>query len=285
MSETAEAIRPGELVSLAPSIHRITAFNAGMMTGPGTNTWILGEQELAVLDPGPASPEHIENVLAKAPGRVRWVLATHTHPDHSPGASMLANRASATVIGPAPPAGPRQDRTFRPSIEPRDSQQFDLGGFTLQAVHTPGHASNHICWWYAAAGVLFTGDHIMQGSTVVIAPPDGDMKAYMASLRRVLKLPLRALAPGHGHWIDHPRREIRSLIAHRQGREQKVVTVLKRLGAAKLEDMLARVYDDVPEQLHPVAAKSLEAHLLKLAQERKACCDAGRWRLAAERTP
>ncbi len=285
MSETAEAIRPGELVSLAPSIHRITAFNAGMMTGPGTNTWILGEEELAVLDPGPESPEHIENVLAKAPGRVRWVLATHTHPDHSPGASMLANRANATVIGPAPPAGPRQDQTFRPSIEPRDSQQFDLGGLTLQAVHTPGHASNHICWWYAAAGVLFTGDHIMQGSTVVIAPPDGDMKAYMASLQRVLKLPLRALAPGHGHWVDHPRREIKALIAHRRGREQKVVAALELLGAAKLEDMLARVYDDVPEQLHPVAAKSLEAHLLKLAQERKACCDAGRWRLATERTP
>ena len=285
MSEPAEAIRPGELVSLAPSIHRITAFNAGMMTGPGTNTWILGEEELAVLDPGPASPEHIENVLAKAPGTVRWVLATHTHPDHSPGASILAKRAKAEVIGPAPPAGPRQDQTFRPSIQPRHAQEFDLGGFALQAVHTPGHASNHICWWHAPAGVLFTGDHIMQGSTVVIAPPDGDMSAYMASLRRVLELPLRALAPGHGNWIDHPRREIMALIAHRRGREQKVITVLRMLGAAKLEDMLARVYDDVPEHLHPVAAKSLEAHILKLAQERRACCDKGRWRLAIERTP
>ena len=285
MSEPSEAIRPGELVNLAPSIHRITAFNAGMMTGPGTNTWILGEQELAVLDPGPASPEHIENVLAKAPGRVRWVLATHTHPDHSPGASILAKRANAQVIGPAPPAGPRQDQTFRPSIQPRHSQEFDLGGFALQAVHTPGHASNHICWWHKAAGVLFTGDHIMQGSTVVIAPPDGDMSAYMASLRRVLELPLRALAPGHGHWIEHPRREIKALIAHRQGREQKVLTALRMLGPTKLEDMLARVYDDVPEHLHPVAARSLEAHLLKLAQERKACCDAGSWRLAVERTP
>ena len=285
MSEPAEAIRPGELVSLAPSIHRITAFNAGMMTGPGTNTWILGEEELAVLDPGPASPEHIDNLLAKAPGRVRWVLATHTHPDHSPGASILAKRTRAQVIGPAPPAGPRQDQTFRPSIQPRHAQEFDLGGFALQAVHTPGHASNHICWWHAAAGVLFTGDHIMQGSTVVVAPPDGDMSAYMSSLRRVLELPLRALAPGHGHWIDHPQREIKALIAHRRGREQKVIAVLRILGPTKLDDMLARVYADVPEHLHPVAAKSLEAHLLKLARERQARCDAGHWRIAIERAP
>lgn len=280
MPEQAAAIRPGELARLAPSIHRITAFNAGMMTGPGTNTWILGRDELAVLDPGPASPEHIGNVLAKAPGRVRWVLATHTHADHSPGAVLLAKRANAEVIGLPPPPGRRQDQTFSPAVQPGDGQEFDLAGFRAQAIHTPGHASNHVCWWHAPAGVLFTGDHVMQGSTVVIAPPDGDMSAYMASLRRVLRLPLCAVAPGHGHWIRHPRREIESLIEHRKGRERKVAAVLDALGAASKEDMLARVYDDVPARLHSVAALSLEAHLVKLERDGRAIRDGELWRLA-----
>ncbi len=184
------------------------------------------------------------------------------------------------MIGPAPPSGSRQDQTFSPGIEPQDGQQFDLGGFVLEALHTPGHASNHFCWWHAASGVLFTGDHIMQGSTVVIAPPDGDMSAYMASLRRLLELPLRAMAPGHGHWIKHPKREIKALIAHRLGREQKVMRVLTMLGNARIGDMLPRVYDDVPEYLHPVAAQSLEAHLLKLEKDRQAIRDASHWRPA-----
>lgn len=280
MSGPNEIIRPGELVRLAPGVHRLTAFNAGMMTGPGTNTWILGEEKHAVLDPGPASPQHIDNILAKAPGEVHWVLATHTHPDHSPGAALLAERTGAQVIGPMPPRGARQDQSFKPEVLPGDEQEFDLGGLVLQAICTPGHASNHICWWLAAQGVLFTGDHVMQGSTVVIAPPDGDMSAYMASLQRVLGLPLQALAPGHGHWIEHPKREIEALISHRQGREQKVVAVLKMLGCASIEDMLPRVYDDVPEQLHPVAAQSLEAHLLKLEKEHMAFQDGTRWRPA-----
>lgn len=281
MSGPTAIIRPGELVRLAPGVHRLTAFNAGMMTGPGTNTWILGEEEHAVLDPGPASPEHIDNILAKTPGRVRWVLATHTHPDHSPGAALLAERTRARVIGPMPPPGSRQDHSFEPEVQPRDEQEFDLGGLVLQAIHTPGHASNHICWWLAALGVLFTGDHVMQGSTVVIAPPDGDMSAYIASLQRVLGLPLRALAPGHGHWIEHPRREIEALVAHRLGREQKVLGVLETLGSATTGDLLARVYDDVPERLHPVAAQSLEAHLLKLEKEHLAFQDEDSWKPAA----
>lgn len=276
----ADAIKPGELVALAPSVRRLTAFNAGTMTGPGTNTWILGEEEVAVLDPGPASPRHVENILARAPGEVRWILVTHTHPDHSPGAALLAERTSAPLIGPPPPPGDRQDQTFRPAVQPQDGQEFDFGGFFLRAVHTPGHASNHFCWWNVAQGVLFTGDHIMQGSTVVIAPPDGDMSAYMASLARLLDLPVRAMAPGHGHWIDRPRQEIRGLIAHRERREEKVVSAMDALGPAALEAILPRVYDDVPGRLHAVAALSLEAHLLKLAGEGRARRETDIWRLA-----
>ena len=281
----ADAIKPGELLDLAPSIRRLTAFNAGTMTGPGTNTWILGEEELTVLDPGPASPRHVDNILARAPGEVRWILVTHTHPDHSPGAALLAERTSATLIGPPPPPGDRQDQTFRPAVQPRDGQEFDFGGFSLRAVHTPGHASNHFCWWNAAQGVLFTGDHIMQGSTVVIAPPDGDMSAYMASLARLLELPICAMAPGHGHWIDRPREEIRGLIAHRERREEKVVSAMDALGPAALEAILPRVYEDVPGRLHPVAALSLEAHLLKLEREGRARCESGCWRLAGDAAP
>lgn len=276
----AAAIRPGELARLAPSIRRLTAFNAGTMTGPGTNTWILGEKQVAVLDPGPASPRHVENIVQKAPGRVRWILVTHTHPDHSPGAALLAERTGAMLIGASPPPGDRQDQSFLPAVEPEDGEEFNLGGFVLQAIHTPGHASNHVCWRHAPQEVLFTGDHIMQGSTVVIAPPDGDMSAYMASLGRLLDLPLRALAPGHGHWIDRPREEIRGLIAHRERREEKVVSAMDALGPATLEAILPRVYDDVPGRLHPVAALSLEAHLLKLVSDGRARRESESWRLA-----
>lgn len=279
------AIRPGELVRFAPDIHRLTAFNAGMMTGPGTNTWILGEHELAVLDPGPASRKHLSHLLYKAPGVIRWILATHTHADHSPGAAALAALTEAAVIGPAPPRGKRQDRTFKPAHQPRDGEEIELGGLTLKAVHTPGHASNHICWWLASRGVLFTGDHIMQGSTVVIAPPDGNMTHYMASLRRVLELPLKALAPGHGHWIDEPRRGITGLIAHRQSREDKVLRVLAGLRAAPIPDLLPLVYDDVPKALHEVAALSLQAHLEKLETERKARRHANGWGPAVAARP
>ena len=165
-------------------------------------------------------------------------------------------------------------------MQPEDGQEFDLGGFVLRAVHTPGHASNHFCWWHAPQGVLFTGDHIMQGSTVVIAPPDGDMSAYMASLDRLLGLPIRAMAPGHGRWIDQPEQEIRGLISHREKREEKVVSAMHALGPAALEAILPRVYDDVPERLHPAAALSLEAHLLKLEREGRARRDGTSWRLA-----
>ena len=276
----ATAINPGELVRLAPSIRRLTAFNAGPMTGPGTNTWILGEEEVAVLDPGPASPRHVENILDQAPGQVRWILVTHTHPDHSPGAAVLAERTGASLIGPPPPPGDRQDPTFNPSVQPTDGQEFDFGGFVLSAVYTPGHASNHICWWHAPQAVLFTGDHIMQGSTVVIAPPDGDMGAYMDSLGRLLDMPIRSMAPGHGLWIDRPREEIRGLIAHRERREEKVVSAMDLLGSAQLKTILPRVYDDVPDRLHPVAALSLEAHLLKLEREGRVRRESDCWRLA-----
>lgn len=271
------ALRPGVPVPLAPTLRRLTAPNPGVMTGPGTNTYLIGAAgRHAVLDPGPALDVHLDAILAAcADGRIEAVLATHTHLDHSPAARELAARTGARLIGlPAPP-GSRQDTSFVPTERPADREWVEVAGLRLQAIHTPGHASNHVCWWYPAERMLFTGDHLMQGSTVVIDPPDGDMSAYLASLRRLpAEWPdLAWLAPGHGFLIDQPARAVERLVAHRLAREAKVLAALSALPAgeaATVAALVPRVYDDVPGGLHPVAARSLLAHLLKLRDDGRA---------------
>ena len=243
-------------------VTRITAPNPGAMTGPGTNTYLVGESELAVIDPGPAIDSHLEKIVAEGKGRIRWILCTHTHLDHSPAAAALKAATGAQVLGRPAPTG--QDETFRPDTVLENGQRIRVAGATLRAIHTPGHASNHLCFLLEETKMLFTGDHVMQGSTVVINPPDGDMRAYLASLEALLGEEVAIIAPGHGYLIGAPQRELRRLIAHRLAREAKVKSALERSGPAPLEALLPLVYDDVPERMHRWAARSLTAHLQKL---------------------
>ena len=275
-------IIPGEVVGIAPGVRRVTAPNPGVMTGPGTNTYlvgdVVGENELALIDPGPDLDVH-RDVLLRAVGKnLRWIFCTHTHRDHSPLARALKAATGAQVLGfGATPDDGRQDETFVPDRALRDGDVVTCGAYRLRAVHTPGHASNHLCYLLEDHGILFTGDHVMQGSTVVISPPDGDMQAYLDSLEHLLTLPIRRLAPGHGHVIETPQDEVRRLVAHRLKREEKIFTALAAAGPAPLEVLVRHAYDDVPERIHNVAMRSLHAHLLRLERNGRAECAAGQW--------
>ena len=280
------ALTPERVVTLSPRVQRITCGNGSMMTGPGTNTYLIGSpghDEVVVLDPGPEDAHtgvHLQAVLAAAGARrITHILVTHTHADHSPAARRLQTLTGARLVG-LPARHPEwQDTAFQPDDAPLDGQGWRLGDdCTLRAVHTPGHAANHVCWWLEQEDLLFTGDHVMQGSTVVINPPDGDMAAYLGSLQGLKALPLRWLAPGHGFLIEAPAREFQRLIDHRLAREAKV---LATLGAQRepvaLVELLPQVYGDVPSARHAVAERSLRAHLLKLQADGLAAEVQGRW--------
>lgn len=263
-------IRHETPVALSPRVRRITAGNIGPMTGQGTNTYLIGREQVAVVDPGPAMAEHVDAILDACGDRLKWILATHSHPDHSPAAAALASATGAEVLGNqlADNDG-YQDETFAPLRGFADDEQLVTAEFTLRAIHTPGHVDNHVCFLLEEEGLLLTGDHIMQGSTVVIIPPHGDMQDYMASLQRLLNYPLQALAPGHGVLIDDPVNEIDRLLAHRLGREAKVVEVLCAEGRSALPALTPLVYDDVDPSLYPIAQCSLLAHLIKLEKEKR----------------
>jgi len=285
---TCFVIQPGIPKRLDKYVMRLTAPNPGMMTGPGTNTYLVGEDELAVIDPGPALEAHVAKILEIAAGRIRWIFTTHTHLDHSPAVAALKAATGARVFGRPAPEGTSQDRGFAPDHAPADGERFGIGGgLHLRAVHTPGHASNHLCYLLEETRMLFTGDHVMQGSTVVINPPDGDMRAYLASLERLPGLDPAILAPGHGYLIGSPKAEVRRLVAHRLAREAKVVAALHRLGAsgpATIEALVREVYDEVSPRLHPVAMRSLAAHLDKLVAEGRAAASPGGYRTTDERS-
>ena len=259
-------LQPGRAVRLSPRVVRITAPNPGPMTGPGTNTYLVGDgTRCTVIDPGPVSDTHLQALLTAAPGRIERILVTHTHRDHSPGAVALAAATGAPVWGRRADHAMWQDDSFAPGHEPKHGDRIDAGdGITLRVIHTPGHASNHLCYRLEEEKLLFTGDHVMQGSTVVINPPDGDMAVYLASLRALLDEELDWFAPGHGFLVADPHGVLRALIAHRLRREAKVLAAVRQAGPASLEALLPFAYDEVSVALHGVAARSLLAHLLKL---------------------
>jgi glyoxylase-like metal-dependent hydrolase (beta-lactamase superfamily II) len=263
----------GQLDSIATGVRRLVARNPGYMTGPGTNTYLLGNSPFGAIDPGPEDPVHIQRILAETGGSLETVLATHTHPDHSPAARTLSEKSGAIVLGRPAPHDGRQDAGFAPARVLADGDVVQVGDLRLRALHTPGHASNHLCFLLEGQGLLFTGDHLMQGSTVVIAPPDGNMSHYLASLARLQREPVTRIAPGHGEVIEDAQAEIARLIAHRLKREAKVAERLKAAGRASVAGLVASVYDDVDPRLHPVAKSSLLAHLLKLEQDGRAARD------------
>lgn len=269
----------GKLVQLAPGVNRLIAPNPGMMTGPGTNTYILGDKEVAVIDPGPVIDSHIDLICELAPGPIKWILVTHTHPDHSPAVAALAERTGAEKLGKPAPDGQHQDKTFKPDRILDDGDIFETAEFELAVIHTPGHASNHLCYLKKESGWLITGDHIINGSTVVIDPPDGNMVDYLNSLEKLMDKDLKVIAPGHGDPIDTPYEAIDWIIKHRLERETKVVAELEAHPNSTISELLPQVYGDVHEKLFSVAERSLLAHLLKLEDDKSAKLDGDHWSL------
>jgi glyoxylase-like metal-dependent hydrolase (beta-lactamase superfamily II) len=277
-------LEAGVLETLLPGVHRIVAPNPSVMTGPGTNTYLLGNKRITVLDPGPDMPEHIAAIeagIAQLGGELERIVTTHTHPDHSPGAAALQARYPVDVFGAEILDDGYQDTSFAPTGSLAHDDCFDVDGSVLRAIYTPGHVGNHYCFLHEATGTVFTGDHIMQGSTVVIIPPAGDMADYVASLRLLLDYPLQYLAPGHGTLIDTPRQEVEHLIAHRQSREDKIYAALQQIKKGDLDELVVVAYQDVDASIHPIAKLSLSAHLLKLEKEMRAHQQDGQWELLA----
>ena len=268
MTMTSDALTPGQPVTLIDGVRRLVAPNPGMMTGPGTNTYLIGNDELAVIDPGPAIDQHVDAILvAAADAPIRWILATHTHSDHSPAVAALKAQTGAEVWGLPAPVGYHQDSTFAPTHLPADGERLTVDTQTLRVIHTPGHASNHLCFFIEETGWLFTGDHIINGSTVVIDPPDGSMSDYLASLSRLAELPLTAIAGGHGEVLDTPQEAIRALIEHRLAREARVLNALEAGRAQSSADLVAASYPGLAPALHRLAERSLLAHLIKLGED------------------
>lgn len=261
----------GVASALSPMVRRIVCQNPSSMTGPGTNTYLVGIDEIAVIDPGPDDQGHLDAIAGCGGDRIRWILLTHTHPDHSPGAVGLKERTGAQLLAFGP--GPTGDLPLDGRLV--DGDAIEATEYHLQVLHTPGHASDHICYLLPEERTLFTGDHIMQGSTVVIAPPDGDMSAYLSSLERLklIKPRLKAIAPGHGHVIENPIEVIDGYIEHRLARERQVLDALRTAETATIAELVEAIYTDVPREMHSWAALSVWAHLRKLADDGEAIGD------------
>jgi glyoxylase-like metal-dependent hydrolase (beta-lactamase superfamily II) len=265
----------GRIERTGPLVRRLLAPNPSPFTYTGTQTYVVGEGEVAVIDPGPDLSDHLDALLGALAGeRVTAILVTHNHRDHSPAARPLREATRAPILGGAPLAidddGPRADAAFDPDYRPdrilADGETLAGPGWTLRAVATPGHTSNHLCFALPEAGALFSGDHVMGWSTTVVAPPDGDMAAYMASLERLLARDDVVYYPAHGPPLDDPRGRVERLIEHRRMREGQILAHLGR-GEGRIETMVAAIYRDLDPRLHAAAGRSVLAHLLDLEQK------------------
>lgn len=256
---------------LEPGVGRLLARNPSPFTYFGTQTYLVGDEELVVIDPGPDLPEHVEAILKALDKRSLSAIAcTHTHRDHSPASRALKEATGAPIVGCAPLAlesiGPRADASFdkqyAPDLVLEDGQAIEFdGGKRLVAVATPGHTSNHLC--FAFGDALFTGDHVMGWSTTVVVPPDGDMSAYMKSLEVLRQRPDRIYYPAHGPAVTRPNQLVRGMIGHRLQRERQI---LKLVGekARDIPDIVANAYPGLDQRLVPAAGGSVLAHLLDL---------------------
>jgi len=278
----------GRTEQVHPLVRRLLAPNPSPFTFTGTQTYLVGAGDVAVIDPGPDLPEHVDAILAATEGeRIAAIMCTHTHRDHSPASRPLAAASGAPVIGCAPLAleddGPRADAAFdfdyRPDRALAHGEALDGEGWRLAAVATPGHTSNHLCFALEGSGQLFTGDHVMGWSTTVIAPPDGDMAAYMDSLKLLLARDDAVYHPAHGPAIDRPHSHLRGLIAHRRMREKQI---LGRLGEGEghIPAMVETMYRDVDPRLHPAAGRSVLAHLVDLESRGLVRREGNVWALA-----
>lgn len=264
----------GQLIELEPGVARLLAPNPSPYTHTGTQVHLVGNQEVAVIDPGPDVPEHIDALLRSVGDRpVTAILITHTHRDHSPAAATLRRQTGAPVVGCAPVAlaelGPDAesfDHDYRPDRVLADGESITIDGRTLTAIATPGHTSNHLCFADEASGVLFSGDHVMGWSTSVVIPPDGNMGDYLRSLEKLRERDDRIYYPAHGDAVSEPQRWVRGMIAHRLQRERQI---LRRLveGDRAVEQIVASAYPGLDPHLVPAAGASVLAHLLDL-QER-----------------
>lgn len=276
----------GEAVAVSPNVARITARNPGPFTFHGTNSYLVGRRTLAVIDPGPDDEAHLQALLAAIGKRdVSHILVTHTHADHSPLAGRLARLTGATVlgegahrparalhIGEANPLDASADRQFEPDIRLRHGDKIAGEGWTLETVATPGHAANHLAFALADEGVLFSGDHVMAWSTSIVAPPDGAMADYMASLETVLARPERTYLPGHGGALVNAREFVRALRTHRRMREAAILARVVA-GDRNIPAIVRAIYRDTDPRLHGAAALSVLAHVEDLVAAGKIACD------------
>jgi glyoxylase-like metal-dependent hydrolase (beta-lactamase superfamily II) len=272
------------LDQITPLLRRIRAPNPGPMTGTGTNTYVLGTGRVAVLDPGPDDPAHLAAIMAALqPGEaISHIIVTHTHLDHSAAAPHLVQATGALTAGFGPygagltpiagltDGGEGIDRTFAPDIHLADGAVLSGDDWHVSAIHTPGHAANHLC--FAFGDVLFSGDHVMAWSTSLISPPDGDMAAYMASLRRLQAGTWRATYPGHGAAITDLPARLATLIAHRQTREAAICAALGA-GPLSLSTLTTLVYTDISPMLLPAAMRNILAHIIDLQRKNRVYCD------------
>ncbi len=261
----------GAAERLEPLVRRVLAANPSAFTFTGTQTYLVGAGDgIAVIDPGPDEADHLQALIAAiGTARVSAILCTHTHRDHSPAAAPLAAHTGAPIIGCAALVlddnGPRADASFDPTYAPDrvlgDGERLSGPDWTLTAIATPGHTSNHLCYALEPSGAIFTGDHIMGWSTTVVAPPDGDMAAYIASLQKLHDRDDRVYYPAHGPQVDNPRQFARGLIGHRRQRERQILTLLNEAPQTIVE-MVPLMYKGVAQELWPAAGRSVLAHLI-----------------------
>ena len=283
-----------------PLVRRVLAPNASPYTYTGTQTYIVGAGEsVAVIDPGPADTGvaghadtrgegHVEAILAAVgSARIAAILCTHTHRDHSPAAAPLAALTGAPIIGCAPLAmeddGPRADTAFDPDYAPdrvlADGDRLSGPDWTIEAVATPGHTSNHLCYALIESGALFTGDHVMGWSTSVVSPPDGDMGAYMASLTRLYEREDAVYYPAHGPAVENPRQLVRGMLGHRRQREAQILRLLGT-GPQRIVEMVPQMYKGLDPRLNGAAGRSVLAHLVELEKQGRAAVEDETWRLS-----
>jgi glyoxylase-like metal-dependent hydrolase (beta-lactamase superfamily II) len=277
----------GEEVRVTPLISRVVANNPGPFTFKGTGVYIVGGNDVAVIDPGPDMPEHVEALKRALTGRrVTHILVTHCHSDHSPAAKPLKEWSGATTYGFGPHGsglddGPKVeaggDMDFVPDVRVKDGDVIAGNGFTFEGVHTPGHTSNHMCYALKEEQALFTGDHIMGWSTTVVTPPDGDMAAYIASVKKLEARSDRVLYPTHGAPVSDPKPFLAAYREHRYDRENQVLAAIAD-GRDTIPKMVERMYAEVNKGLWPAASRSVLAHLIKLEKEGRVAQDGGRYR-------